>query len=97
MLVGDASAPWPPRELVRLCFCNWRCSSGLRRHCDEKDRALHCAERGSARVAAFWDALQNRAECMRSELSDKRWSLSVGYPTLARIAISSRSHPRTVE
>src|SRR5580704_3628866 len=88
--VCDASAPWPPRGLVRLCFCERRCRIGLRRRGDEKKTALFLALSEVLLKSPLLNTLRNRSEFKRSEDYRRQGLLSVGYPTLAGTAISIR-------
>jgi len=83
--------------LVRFILLKRWCSSGLRRDYDAKNRSFRCSERASAQVTAFGTRIRTELNTQGLNSSDRKRLLSVGYPTLARIAISIRGHPRTVE
>jgi hypothetical protein len=89
-----------PLDLVRLYSCERRCSIDFgERDCELKGRF-------SSPWARFWfcpsrhslNTNQNRTDYNKVlKITDREGLLSVGYPTLARIAISIRGYPRTGE
>jgi hypothetical protein len=59
--------------------------------------ALSLTERGSAQVTALKTHIKAEVNTQSLKTTDSKGLLSVGYPTMARITISIRGHPRAVE